>query len=190
MACSAAEPMPFTAWSMPVAVGFPPLARPYLYARPEVSRTTARVLVPPASTAKYIAIFDCSSRFARRPIARSARRPIARSARRPIARSARCDVRWRAAVFVEANETPFSDDHLHSQAFRRLLLQIGGANIAAARIAPSSPPTSSALDDKACLLTPPQHVRSATRVSVWFRRLCGREPDTSVRANFRIFESG
>jgi hypothetical protein len=42
--------------------------------------------------------------------------------------------------------------------FRRLLLQIGGANIAAARIAPSSSPTSSSLaDDKACLLAPPLH---------------------------------
>jgi hypothetical protein len=42
--------------------------------------------------------------------------------------------------------------------FVGLLLQIGGANIAAARIAPSSSPTSSSLaDDKACPLTPPQH---------------------------------
>jgi hypothetical protein len=63
-----------------------------------------------------------------------------------------------AAVFVEPNETTVSEDLLQSHAFRRLLLQIGGANIAAARIAPSSSPTSSSLaDDKACLLAPPQH---------------------------------
>jgi hypothetical protein len=54
-----------------------------------------------------------------------------------MARSARCDVRWRAAVFVEPDETTVSEDLLHSYAFRRPLLQIGGANIAAARIAPS-----------------------------------------------------
>ena len=75
-----------------------------------------------------------------------------------MARSARCDVRWQAAVFVEPDETAVSEDLLHSDAFRRPLLQIGGANIAAARIAPSSSPTSSSLaDDKACLLAPPQH---------------------------------
>jgi hypothetical protein len=52
-----------------------------------------------------------------------------------MARSARCEVRRRAAVFVEPDEATVSDDHLPSQAFRRLLPQIGGANIAAARIA-------------------------------------------------------
>ena len=50
-----------------------------------------------------------------------------------MARSARCDVRWRAAVFVESDETTGSEDLHQSHAFRRLLLQIGGANIAAAR---------------------------------------------------------
>ena len=75
-----------------------------------------------------------------------------------MARSARCDVRRKAAVFVEPDETAVSEDLLHSYAFRRALLQIGGANIAAARIAPSSSPTSTSLaDDKACLLAPPQH---------------------------------
>ena len=79
-------------------------------------------------------------------------------ARRPMAGSARCDVRWQAAVFVEPDETTVSEDLLHPDAFRRPLLQIGGANLAAARIAPSSSPTSSLLaDDEACLLAPPQH---------------------------------
>jgi hypothetical protein len=82
-------------------------------------------------------MFDCSARFSSALVAR-------------------CDVRWRAAVFVEPDETTVSEDLLQSHEFRRLLLQIGGPNIAAARIAPSGPPTSSSLaDDKACLLTPP-----------------------------------
>ena len=50
-----------------------------------------------------------------------------------MARSARCDVRWNAAVFVKADEMTVPADLLQSHAFRRLLLQIGGANIAAAR---------------------------------------------------------
>jgi hypothetical protein len=79
-----------------------------------------------------------------------------------MARSARSDVRWKAAVFVEPDETTVSEDLLHSYAFRRFLLQIGGANIAAARIAPTSSPTSSSLaDDEACLLAPPQHGEGA-----------------------------
>jgi hypothetical protein len=48
--------------------------------------------------------------------------------------SARCVVRWGAAVFVVPDEA-VTDDHLLSRPFRRLRLQIGGANIAAARIA-------------------------------------------------------
>jgi hypothetical protein len=48
-----------------------------------------------------------------------------------IARSARCDVRWVAAVFVEADGT-------EKALLRHLLLQIGGANI-------KNPPTSSSL---------------------------------------------
>jgi hypothetical protein len=47
-----------------------------------------------------------------------------------MAPSARCDVRWKAAVFVEPDETTVSEDLLQSHVFRRLLLQIGGANIA------------------------------------------------------------
>jgi hypothetical protein len=47
-----------------------------------------------------------------------------------MARSARCDVRWNAAVFVKADEMTVPADLLQSHAFRRLLLQIGGANIA------------------------------------------------------------
>jgi len=46
--------------------------------------------------------------------------------------SARCDVRWQAAVFVEPDETTSHEDLLGSHGFRRLLLKIGGANIAAA----------------------------------------------------------
>jgi hypothetical protein len=77
-------------------------------------------------------VFDCSLAFARCPMARSAR----------------CDVRWKAAVFVEPDETTVSEGSSPlSYAFRRLLLQIGGANIAAARIAPLSSPTSSSLAD-------------------------------------------
>ena len=51
MACSPAKPIALTACGMPAAVGFPAPERPSPYARPEASCTTARVLVPPASTA-------------------------------------------------------------------------------------------------------------------------------------------
>ena len=43
------------------------------------------------------------------------------------------------------------------EAFRRLLLQIGGANIAGADRAWNPATSSSLADDKACLLIPPQH---------------------------------
>jgi hypothetical protein len=46
-----------------------------------------------------------------------------------------------AAVFVGSDETIVSEDQLLLDAVRRLVLQIGGANIA-------SPPTSSSLADK------------------------------------------
>jgi hypothetical protein len=49
-----------------------------------------------------------------------------------MARSARCDIRRGAAVFVESDETTVSEKQLCSHGFRRLLLQIGGANIAGA----------------------------------------------------------
>jgi hypothetical protein len=48
----------------------------------------------------------------------------------PMARSARCDVRWGAAVFVGPDDHPRNSSVLDG--FRRLLLQIGGANIASA----------------------------------------------------------
>jgi len=51
---------------------------------------------------------------------------------RLIARSARCDVRWKAAVFVGSDETIVSQINSVFAAFRRFLLQIGGANIAGA----------------------------------------------------------
>jgi 23S rRNA G2445 N2-methylase RlmL len=49
-----------------------------------------------------------------------------------MARSARCDVRRGAAVFVESDEMTVPKYQLWSRSFRRLLLQIGGANIAGA----------------------------------------------------------
>jgi len=50
-----------------------------------------------------------------------------------MARSARCDVRRVATVFVRSDETIVLDNQpLFLEAFRRLLLQIGGANIAGA----------------------------------------------------------
>src|SRR5215211_7721746 len=52
-----------------------------------------------------------------------------------MARCARCDVRRGAAVFVGSDETTALVNQLCSRPFRRLLLQIGGANIVA-RIAP------------------------------------------------------
>jgi hypothetical protein len=48
-----------------------------------------------------------------------------------IARFARCDVRRGAAVFVRSDETTALENQLCLDSFRRLLLQIGGANIAA-----------------------------------------------------------
>jgi hypothetical protein len=49
-----------------------------------------------------------------------------------MARSARCDVRLAAAVFVGFDETAVQQSSSGFGAFRRLLLQIGGANIAGA----------------------------------------------------------
>jgi hypothetical protein len=46
-----------------------------------------------------------------------------------MARSARCDVRLGAAVFVGSDETPSPIISCVLDAFRRLLLQIGGTNI-------------------------------------------------------------
>jgi hypothetical protein len=57
--------------------------------------------------------------------------PLA-AARCAYGRCARCDVRWGAAVFVGSDETIVSDSSLCFEAFRRLRLQIGGANIAGA----------------------------------------------------------
>src|SRR6476620_4479124 len=52
------------------------------------------------------------------------------------------------------------------EAFRRLLLQIGGANIAGADRAWNPATSPSLADDKACLLIPPQHAGSAIRTSI------------------------
>jgi hypothetical protein len=46
------------------------------------------------------------------------------------ARIARSNVRWEAAVFVESDETTSMEISSALDAFRQLLLQIGGANIA------------------------------------------------------------
>jgi hypothetical protein len=46
------------------------------------------------------------------------------------ARFARCNVRWEAAVFVESDEATSMEISSALDAFRQLLLQIGGANIA------------------------------------------------------------
>jgi hypothetical protein len=48
-----------------------------------------------------------------------------------MARSARCDVCREAAVFVESDEATVAENQLVLDAFCRILLQIGGANIAA-----------------------------------------------------------
>jgi hypothetical protein len=63
-----------------------------------------------------------------------------------MARSARCDVRPGAAVFVASDETLFWRVASVFDPFRRLLLQIGGANIAGADRA-LLPPTSSSRGD-------------------------------------------
>ena len=57
---------------------------------------------------------------------------------RPMARFARCDVRLGAAVFVESDETTMLQNQPRLESFRRLLLQIGGANIARVIAPPSS----------------------------------------------------
>jgi hypothetical protein len=49
-----------------------------------------------------------------------------------MARFARCDVRRGAAVFVESDETIAGKISSDLDGFRRLLLHIGGANIAGA----------------------------------------------------------
>ncbi len=106
----------------------------------------------------------------------------ARCARCPMARCARCDVRWRAAVFVEPDETTAFVRLLRPHAFRRLLLQIGGANIAAARIALFiAAYFVVARRRKACPLARPQH--------------CGardpkKRPDPSARGFRRSLSTG
>jgi hypothetical protein len=75
-----------------------------------------------------------------------------------MARSARCDVRREAAVFVESDETTVLNNQLcRLEAFRRLLLQIGGANIASADRALNAAYFVVARGRKACPLSPPQH---------------------------------
>src|SRR4051794_4001794 len=70
-----------------------------------------------------------------------------------MARFARCDVRRRAAVFVGSDETSVSQDQL-CEAFRRLLLQIGGADTASADRASEHAYFVVARGRKACALPP------------------------------------
>jgi len=72
-----------------------------------------------------------------------------------MARSARCDVRRGAAVFVESDETTVLADALFFEAFRRFLLQIGGANIAGAGGAVKPPSSSSLVEERTPPLAPP-----------------------------------
>ena len=74
-----------------------------------------------------------------------------------IDRIARCDLRREAAVFGGSDETIVVESALFSTTFRRLLLQIGGANIAGADRAGHPPTSSLHADGRACLLARPQH---------------------------------
>jgi hypothetical protein len=74
-----------------------------------------------------------------------------------MARSARCDVRRGAAVFVGSDKTIVSENCSVLESFRRLLLQIGGANIAGADRAFQLAYFVVARGRKACPLPPPQH---------------------------------
>ena len=70
-----------------------------------------------------------------------------------MARSARCDVRWRAAVFVESDETILALSQLHHG--RRLVgfSCRSAARTSRARIARWRPPTSSSLGDEKHVLS-------------------------------------
>src|SRR6185436_6575282 len=95
-----------------------------------------------SSTSRSCAEFDCSARWC---------------SLRLTARSARCDARPAAAVFVESDGTAVSESWLCSHAFRRLLLQIGGASIAGADRALLATFFVVARRRSACPLAPPQH---------------------------------
>jgi len=73
-----------------------------------------------------------------------------------------------AAVFVGSDETIVSKSGSLLDAFRRLLLQIGGANIAGADRALERAYFVVGRRRKACPLPPPQH--AAWRDPVWFLR--------------------
>jgi hypothetical protein len=70
-------------------------------------------------------------------------------------RSLRCSPE--AAVFVGSDETIVSENRLFLEAFRRLLLQIGGANIASADRALLPPTSSSFAEERAPPLIPSRH---------------------------------
>jgi hypothetical protein len=87
------------------------------------ARTSTTNRLPQRSSTSYSLestdgdVFDCSARW---------------RSLRPMAHSARCDVRRGAAVFVGSDETTIHVNSSVLDGFRRLLLQIGGANIASA----------------------------------------------------------
>jgi len=89
-----------------------------------------------------------------------------------MARFARCDVRREAAVFVGSDEDGRVGESAHfSDAFRRLLLQIGGANIASADRA-DEPLSSASLGD-------------GKRVSSLVLRSAARDPVQILDRNLR-----
>jgi hypothetical protein len=100
-----------------------------------------------------------------------------------MARSARCDVRWRAAAFVGPDETTIHENSSVPDGFRRLLLQIGGANIAPRGSRFVAAYFVVARGRKACPLTPSQHGGfSARRRAI---RLSGLAPSHAVDSRRR-----
>ena len=77
-------------------------------------------------------LVDCSNEVGHGPTLLRIRLRRSPGSLCPMARSARCDVRPGAAVFVASDETLFWRVSSVFDPFRRLLLQIGGANIAGA----------------------------------------------------------
>jgi len=85
-----------------------------------------------------------------------------------IARSARWDIRWEPPSSSDPTKRSCRKSGSLLDAFRRLLLQIGGANIAGADRALERAYFVVGRRRKACPLPPPQH--AAWRDPVWFLR--------------------
>ena len=112
-----------------------------------------------------------------------------------IARFARCDVRREVAVFGGSDETIVVESALSSTTFRRLLLQIGGANIAGTDRAGYPPTSSSLADGRAFLLARPQHGGARSGVALLRPRFpCwpGSQSRVSARAHrdFQAWKKG